>query len=65
VNLITLHLGKGCSASAIRGGRSVDTSMGFTPLNRQSGLLGVSRLTADMRDLLAEESEHGDRAKFT
>ena len=32
VNLITLHLGNGCSASAIRGGRSVDTSMGFTPL---------------------------------
>lgn len=32
VNLITFHLGNGCSASAIRGGRSVDTSMGFTPL---------------------------------
>jgi acetate kinase len=32
VNIITLHLGNGCSASAIRGGRSVDTSMGFTPL---------------------------------
>lgn len=96
VNLITLHLGNGCSACAIRGGRSVDTSMGFTPLegllmgsrsgdldpsileflcakegitlheatallNRQSGLLGVSGLTADMRDLLAEEAEHGDR----
>lgn len=30
-------------------------------LNRQSGLLGVSGLTADMRDLLAEEAEHGDR----
>ncbi len=96
VNIITLHLGNGCSACAIRGGRSVDTSMGFTPLegllmgtrsgdvdpsvleflcekegislqevtamlNRQSGLLGVSGLTADMRDLLAEEAEHGDR----
>jgi acetate kinase len=30
-------------------------------LNRQSGLLGVSGLTADMRDLLAEEAENGDR----
>ena len=96
VNIITLHLGNGCSACAIRGGRSLDTSMGFTPLeglvmgtrsgdvdpsvleflcekegislqevtailNRQSGLLGVSGLTADMRDLLAEEAEHEDR----
>lgn len=32
VNLVTLHLGNGCSATAIRGGQSVDTSMGFTPL---------------------------------
>jgi acetate kinase len=32
VNLITVHLGNGCSATAIRGGRPVDTSMGFTPL---------------------------------
>lgn len=32
VNLITLHLGNGASAAAIRGGRSVDTSMGMTPL---------------------------------
>jgi acetate kinase len=31
-NIITLQLGNGCSAAAIRGGRSVDTSMGFTPL---------------------------------
>jgi acetate kinase len=96
VNIVTLHLGNGCSACAIRAGRSLDTSMGFTPLegllmgtragdvdpsvleylcekegislqevtailNRQSGLLGVSGLTADMRDLLAEEAEHEDR----
>jgi acetate kinase len=95
-NIVTLHLGNGCSACAIRGGQSVDTSMGFTPLegllmgtrsgdldpsvleflcekegislqeatallNRQSGLLGVSGLTGDMRDLLAEEAENGDR----
>ncbi len=96
VNVITLHLGNGCSACAIRGGRSWDTSMGFTPLeglvmgtrsgdvdpsvveflvykqgmsvadvdtvlNQHSGLLGLSGLTADMRDLLAEEAESGDR----
>lgn len=94
--LITLHLGNGCSACAIVGGNSVDTSMGFTPLeglvmgtrsgdldpailefisikeglsiaevdtllNKQSGLLGISGLTHDMRDLLAEEREHADR----
>jgi len=32
VDLVTLQLGNGCSATAIKGGRSVDTSMGFTPL---------------------------------
>ncbi|MFF0268191.1 acetate/propionate family kinase [Kribbella sp. NPDC004536] len=32
VNVIVLHLGNGCSAAAVRGGKSVDTSMGFTPL---------------------------------
>jgi acetate kinase len=96
VNIVTLHLGHGCSACAIRGGSSFDTSMGFTPLegllmgtrsgdvdpsvleflshkegmslqeidsmlNKQSGLLGVSGITGDMRDLLAEEAEHQDR----
>lgn len=94
--LITLHLGNGCSACANMGGDSVDTSMGFTPLeglvmgtrsgdvdpaildyvaskegmslpevesllNKQSGLLGISGLTHDMRDLLAEAREHDDR----
>jgi acetate kinase len=94
--IITLHLGNGASACAIDGGDSVDTSMGFTPLeglvmgtrsgdidpaildfvsgkegltlheldsmlNKQSGLLGLSGLTADMRELLAEEAEHEDR----
>ncbi len=96
VRVITLHLGNGCSACAIVGGQSIDTSMGFTPLeglvmgtrsgdidpavldfiagkegmtlhqvesllNSQSGLLGVSGLTNDMRDLLAEAREHNDR----
>ncbi|HUG38837.1 MAG TPA: acetate kinase [Longimicrobiales bacterium] len=95
-NLVTLHLGNGCSACAIRGGNSVDTSMGFTPLeglvmgtrsgdvdaaildyvsvkegvdlrgvenllNKQSGLLGISGLTNDMRELQAEADEHDDR----
>jgi acetate kinase len=95
-NVVTLHLGNGCSACAIKGGESVDTSMGFTPLeglvmgtrsgdldpaildylaakeglslaqvegvlNKSSGLLGVSGLTADMRELLAEADEHDDR----
>ncbi len=94
--LITLHLGNGCSACAIVGGDSVDTSMGFTPLeglvmgtragdldpaildyiaakeglslpevetllNKRSGLLGISGLTSDMRELLAEAHEHNDR----
>jgi acetate kinase len=31
-NVITMHLGNGCSATAVRNGRSVDTSMGMTPL---------------------------------
>jgi acetate kinase len=95
-NIITLHLGNGCSATAIRGGRSVDTTMGMTPLeglvmgtrsgdvdpaimnliatkegmsphevetllNTQSGLLGVSGLTNDMKVLLEELKEHDDR----
>lgn len=94
--IITLHLGNGASACAIVNGDSVDTSMGFTPLeglvmgtrsgdldpaildflavkegmslraldtmlNKQSGLLGISGLTADMRELLAEAGEHSDR----
>lgn len=95
-NVITLHLGNGCSIAAIRAGDSVDTSMGLTPLeglvmgtrsgdldpaivdfvaakegltsqevetllNKQSGLLGISGLTNDMRDLLAEATENNDR----
>jgi acetate kinase len=91
-NIITLHLGNGCSIAAIKDGNSIDTSMGFTPLeglvmgtrsgdldpsiidlistkeglslsevesllNKQSGLLGISGLTDDMRELLAEAHE--------
>lgn len=96
VNIITLHLGNGCSACAIQRGDSLDTSMGLTPmeglvmgtrggdidpsiidfihhkegmslgeidtvLNKQSGLLGISGLTNDMRELLEEEQEKQDR----
>lgn len=95
-NIITLHLGNGCSAAAIKNGSPVDTSMGMTPLeglvmgtrsgdldpaivsviarkeglsssevdtllNTQSGLLGISGLTNDMRELQAELKEHDDR----
>jgi acetate kinase len=96
VNIITLHLGNGCSATAIKGGNSLDTSMGLTPLeglvmgtrsgdvdpsileylatkegmtmaevesllNKQSGLLGISGLTNDMRELYEEARENKDR----
>jgi acetate kinase len=95
-NIITLHLGNGCSAAAIKSGSPVDTSMGMTPLeglvmgtrsgdldpaivgviarkegmsssevetllNTQSGLLGISGLTNDMRELQAELKDHDDR----
>jgi len=96
VNLVTLHLGNGCSACAVRQGKSFATSMGFTPLeglvmgtragdidpslieylsikegmslseidtllNKQSGLLGLSGMTGDMREILEEEAENQDR----
>ena len=88
VSAVTLHLGNGCSATAVLRGQSVDTSMGFTPLeglmmgtrsgdldpalvnylarkenvdtaeieiwlNKRSGLLGVSGISNDMRELIA------------
>ena len=96
VKIITLHLGNGASACAIRGGDSFDTSMGFTPLeglvmgtrsgdidpsvidyishkeglglaemitvlNKHSGLLGISGMTSDVRELMDEAEEHQDR----
>lgn len=95
--IIVAHLGSGSSITAIRGGKTVDTSMGFTPtsgipmssrsgdvdpgallyimeqggfsvgdmrrmVNQESGLIGISETTVDMRDLL--DREHDDpRAK--
>jgi acetate kinase len=88
LQLITCHLGNGCSLAAIRQGQSVDTTMGFTPLeglmmgtrsgsidpglllhllryegqtadqldqvlNRESGLLGLSGISADLRQVRA------------
>lgn len=95
--LITVHLGNGCSAAAVLGGRSIETSMGFTPLeglvmgtrsgdldpaivtylahregvgpdeverwlNERSGLLGLSGLSHDMRELLRAEQHGNPRA---
>jgi acetate kinase len=94
-NIISLHLGNGCSAAAVKGGYSVDTSMGMTPLeglvmgtrsgdldpaivnriaekqglspaevdkllNTKSGLLGISGLTNDMRELQRKSKEEND-----
>ena len=88
---ILAHLGNGASLAAVLGGKSIDTSMGFTPtaglmmsnrtgdldpglvqylarsqgmsaarfhemVNRESGLLGVSEISSDMRDLLEQEA---------
>ncbi|MDP8299358.1 MAG: acetate kinase [Candidatus Tantalella remota] len=99
LNLITVHLGNGCSMAAVAGGRSVDTSMGLTPLegllmgtrsgdldpavvayimeiegitadqvtdllNKKSGLLGVSGVSNDMRDILKAISEGNERARL-
>ena len=99
LKLVTCHLGNGCSVAAIHGGRSVDTTMGFTPLdglmmgtrsgsvdpgiltflmrqgqldgqdidkvlNEKSGLLGISALSSDMRDILAGIRQGHERAKL-
>jgi acetate kinase len=99
LRLVICHLGHGCSASAVRGGQCVDTTMGFTPLeglmmatrsgsidpgiithvqqhrglsaqqveaalNRASGLLGVSGVSGDMRQVLAAAGEGHQRARL-
>jgi acetate kinase len=93
--IVVCHLGAGCSITAVRDGRSIDTSMGFTPLegvmmarrsgsvdpglllhvlrsldadavdqalNEQSGLLGVSGVSTDMRQVLAAAAHGHERA---
>lgn len=97
LKIVVCHLGHGCSATAIQGGVSVETTMGFTPLeglmmatrcgsidpgivpyvqaqygvsaeeceeilNRQSGLVAVSGLSADMRQLLDAAASGHKRA---
>ena len=96
---VSVHLGNGCSACAVLGGRSVDTTMGLTPLeglvmgtrsgdidpglhahlqeqlgwtldhitdvlNNESGLLGLSGLSNDMRELIAAAASGNERAGF-
>lgn len=99
LRLIICHLGNGASLAAVSGGKSIDTTMGFTPLeglmmgtrcgsidpgilvylirhrgytagelddvlNRQSGLLGVSGVSADMRDILRAIEAGNPQAKL-
>ena len=98
LKLITCHLGNGCSMAAVSRGKSIDTSMGFTPLegllmgtrsgdldpaavlyilekerltivqvndilNKESGLLGISGVSNDMRDILKGARGKGPVAK--
>jgi len=97
LNIISCHLGNGASVCAIERGHSIDTSMGFSPLqgllmgsrtgdldpgiitylmrndglsideadsmiNKESGLLGISGISTDMRDLRAAADEGNPRA---
>jgi len=99
LRLIVLHLGNGASLAAVRAGRSVDTTMGFTPLeglmmgtrsgsidpgillyllrhggytvdqldrvlNQESGLLGVSGISGDMREIMAAVDAGNPRAQL-
>jgi len=98
VNVITCHLGNGCSITAVKGGKSVDTSMGLAPLegvvmgtrsgdfdpailfylsekgysidelndmcNKKSGLLGISGVSNDMRNLREHAHAGNERAKL-
>lgn len=99
LKLITCHLGNGCSIAAIDKGISIDTSMGFTPLegllmgtrcgdldpsiplhvmskedltlaeintmlNKHSGLIGISGISNDMREIIKSMNEGNERAKL-
>src|SRR6202035_5682955 len=99
LKIICCHLGNGCSLAAIDAGKSVDTTMGFTPLegvmmgtrggsidpgillhlmradrasadqldemlNCHSGLLGISGVSSDMRDVLEAAGTNNERAKL-
>jgi acetate kinase len=99
IKIITCHLGNGASIAAVNKGKSVDTSMGFTPLeglimgtrsgdidpaiilrlmgleeltlheartllNKHSGLIGISGVSSDMRDILEAKKDGNKRAKL-
>ncbi|MCF6408770.1 acetate kinase [Pseudalkalibacillus salsuginis] len=99
LRLISCHLGNGASIAAIEGGKSIDTSMGFTPLagvtmgtrsgnidpalipyimektgktaeevmnvlNKESGLLGVSGFSSDLRDIEQQAEAGNERAEL-
>ena len=99
LKIITGHLGNGCSLAAVKNGKSVDTSMGFTPLagvmmgtrsgsidpsvisflieqhgytieqidellNKKSGILGISGVSSDFRDVLEAAESENERAKL-
>ncbi len=99
LKLVTCHLGNGCSLAAIRDARSIDTTMGFTPLeglmmgtrsgsvdpailtylmrqgpltgeqlddllNTKSGLLGISGVSSDMRQIVTAMKDGHPRAKL-
>lgn len=99
LKIVTCHLGNGCSLAAVSGGRSVETTMGFTPLdglmmgtrsgsvdpgiltyllrkthtdgmaldellNTKSGLLGISGVSGDMRDVIAAMRTGNERAQL-
>lgn len=99
LKIITCHLGNGCSMAAVMHGQSVDTTMGFTPLeglimgtrsgdldpqlilyimgkeglslaeattllNKHSGLMGISGVSSDMREIEEETEKGHDRAKI-
>ena len=99
LRLVSCHLGNGASITAVNGGKSMDTTMGFTPLaglmmgtrsgdidpalipyimektgknasevidvlNKQSGLLGVSGFSSDLRDIEAEAEAGNERAEL-
>lgn len=99
LRLISCHLGNGASIAAIEGGKSIDTSMGFTPLagvtmgtrsgnidpalipyimektdksadevldvlNKESGMLGVSGFSSDLRDIEDEAEKGNGRAEL-
>jgi len=99
LKIVTAHLGNGSSVTAVKGGKSIDTSMGFTPLegltmgtrsgdidpaiipflmekegltfeevnnmlNKKSGVLGISGVSSDFRDLEIAAEEGNERAKL-